>query len=275
MTSPCTSRRKRTHFHARQRYRKTVNALPCDKFACKTGILALAAYNSQTKKLLYGHPLYFLKIYETPFLGHHQSNKILAIRGHVYVSKCGKHEKIGEIVLFQVEGEVIVAGRTVEVVRDKYQAKRTVCGDALWSHSKILWTSHFDGTQLKNFQCKVRPKVVLIDKDMQDDCKRLKAGCLVITDFKVWLTKVMAWIGAHRDPVHGKGLKGHCHGGALGTRPWRNLPTVVLLHRLDLLILWTSDLETHTNAFFFYLGIMKICLFNIFFSFEKKCLGSL
>ena len=27
-------------------------------------------------------------------------------------------------------------------------------------------------------------------------------------------------------------LKGHCHGRALGTRPRRNLPTFVLLHRL-------------------------------------------
>ena len=42
--------------------------LPYDRFACKTGIQSLAAYNSQTKKFLYGHPLYFLKVYEKIFL---------------------------------------------------------------------------------------------------------------------------------------------------------------------------------------------------------------
>ena len=67
-------------------------------------------------------------------------------------------------------------------------------------------------------------------------------------------------------------LKGHCHGEALGTRPWRNLPTVDLSFfiALDLFNPWTSDLETHTNAFFFIWASCGYVFFSIFFSLKKK-----
>ena len=115
-----------------------VNPLPCDRFVCKTGILALAnyRYNSQTKKLWYGHPQYFLTVYEKIFLRTPSKYLVMSTCPNMV-----KHEKIREIVLFRGEGEVIVTGRTTDggtagVVRAKYQAKRTIRGDAPRSHSK-------------------------------------------------------------------------------------------------------------------------------------------
>ena len=81
------------------------------------------------------------ELWKKSFLGHHQSDKIWP---YMVMSECPnmvKHEKIREIVLFRGEGEVIVAGRmtagrTAEVVRGKYQAKRMVGSDAPRSITK-------------------------------------------------------------------------------------------------------------------------------------------
>ena len=170
----------------------------------------MATYNSQTKKLLYGQPLYFLKVYEKLFSGHHQSDKIwpnivmstysnmVKLENRSQLTTKGRRETMSASTHLSAS---LLEGRPTAGPSESSEAKiRSIARSTVMRReaiAKILQTSHFDGIQLKNFQCKVWSKVVSIDADMQDGCKELKARCPTIGGFKVWLTKVMARIGGH------------------------------------------------------------------------------
>ena len=165
-----------------------INPLPCDRFACKTGILALATYYSQTKKILYGHPQYFLKVYEKIYLWTPLMWQNMAINCRVNMSKYGVtffcETSLGqgrELVLFG-GGDIIVTGKTTDgraagAVRSKDQVNRTVCGDALWRHNKNPPNFPLPWHKIQTFPIigKVWSKVGSIDADRKKNCKELKA----------------------------------------------------------------------------------------------------
>ena len=164
-------------------------------------------------------PYIFWKYMKKSFLGHHRSDNIWPNCTRCHFRCTHRHGRSNgfaravvvhqtslkqgrEIALFRWDEEVIVTGRTARRQgRRSRQRQRSgqshdprCCATKPYQKSSELPTSTAHNSK---FHCKVWLKVVSIDADMQDDCKELKAGCLAIARFKVWLTKVMARIGGH------------------------------------------------------------------------------